>query len=79
VSGNAWVMASRSDGYIFMLCQQRKRGTPAVIIAGCRYFTMAAARKHWAKTRGGTKLGDETMAILDYFEVRAKIEGWKLS
>ena len=39
------------------------------IHAGCRVFdNMADARNHWSTTRGGTKLGDETMRILDYME-----------
>jgi carbonic anhydrase/acetyltransferase-like protein (isoleucine patch superfamily) len=62
--------ASRSDGYDFIYVPD-KDGIMRVI-AGCRYFTMEEARKHWEKTRGGTPLGDETMDILDFLEKRVK-------
>jgi hypothetical protein len=46
------------------------------IVAGyCRDFTMQEAREHWARTRGGTPLGDETMCILDHIERVAIIRG----
>ncbi|MBZ0171138.1 MAG: hypothetical protein K8E66_02040 [Phycisphaerales bacterium] len=46
--------------------------------AGCRDFTtFNEARKHWQKTRGGTKLGIETMAILDALEQIAVLEDQK--
>jgi hypothetical protein len=44
------------------------------VIAGCRYFTMEEARQHWQQTRGGTPLGNETMAILDAIEALAKVK-----
>ena len=48
------------------------------IRAGCRVFgCMADARDHWEKTRGGTPLGEETMAILDAMEAIAATKGWK--
>lgn len=53
----------RSDGYQFAI------GDTGSVHAGCRVFsTMAEAREHWTQTRGGTPLGDETMAILDFLE-----------
>lgn len=59
----------RSDGYQFVM---NKDGG---IRAGCRVFAnMAEARNHWAETRGGTPLGDETMAILDALETLDKIK-----
>ena len=56
--------ATRADGYEFSLwdCQEG-----FFITAGCRWFTLEAARQHWTATRAGTPLGDETMAILDFF------------
>jgi len=56
----------RSDGYVFAAYP----GTDGLIrvTAGCRYFTLAEAREHWTRTRGGTPLGEETMQILDYLE-----------
>lgn len=45
------------------------------INAGCRNFTLEQARAHWQRTRGGTKLGDETMLILDYIERMARVRG----
>jgi hypothetical protein len=55
----------RSDGYFFWIT-----GTAAnpIVRAGCRTFTFPEARQHWQATRGGTPLGDETTAILDYLE-----------
>jgi len=53
----------RSDGYHFVM------GASRSIHAGCRVFiSLAEAREHWNRTRGGTKLGRETMLILDYLE-----------
>ena len=72
VSGDAWVSGKarvsgimRSDGHCFVAvpCADGERR----VIAGCRYFTYAEAMKHWNKTRKGTPLGDETMAILEYY------------
>ena len=57
----------RSDGYLFYLAHD---GDDYRVIAGCRNFTFTRAREHWTKTRGGTALGDETLAILDYLESR---------
>jgi uncharacterized protein YjbI with pentapeptide repeats len=56
--------ATRSDGWEFFLwhCEDG-----FFIKAGCRFFTLAESRKHWKKTRGGTRLGDETMDILAMF------------
>jgi len=58
----------RSDGYQFAI------GETSSVHAGCRVFsTMAEAREHWTLTRGGTPLGDETMAILDFLEKMAEL------
>ena len=83
-SGNAWVSgnaqvygmnitAVRSDGYTFTVAP-----TPegARIIAGCRYFTFDEARLHWTKTRVGTSLGDESLALVDHLERMAVIRGF---
>ena len=59
--------ATRSDGYTFTIAPSASGGY--WITAGCRRFrTLAEARAHWMATRGGTLLGEETMAILDYLE-----------
>jgi hypothetical protein len=78
VSGNARVsgvvlLATRSDGYNFVAVP-----TPdgPRIIAGCRYFTFADARVHWSATRGGTQLGDESLALVDFLERMATIRGF---
>ena len=78
VSGNAWVygkitVGTRSDGYTFLIAP-----TPdgPRIIAGCRYFTFDEARAHWTKTRGGTQLGEESLALVDHLERMAKIRGF---
>ena len=62
----------RSDGY--RLVGWIKDGE-LQIRAGCRNFTIPEAREHWARTRGGTPLGDETMCILDHIEAVARIRG----
>ena len=63
--GDQWVIqgATRSDGYQFLLTNFRAKGVR--LKAGCRDFTMPEAYRHWPTTRGGTPLGDETIAILD--------------
>jgi len=45
------------------------------VVAGCRDFTIADARKHWEVTRAGTALGNETFAILDCLEAVQKARG----
>jgi len=62
----------RSDGYRFV---GWVKGGVLQIRAGCRNLSITEAREHWAKTRGGTQLGDETMVILDHIEQVAKIRG----
>ena len=78
VSGDARVygkitVATRSDGYTFLIAV-----TPdgPRIIAGCRYFTFDEARAHWTETRGGTQLGEESLALVDHLERMAKICGF---
>jgi len=49
-------------------------GKTGSVHAGCRVFdTMADARAHWSTTRGGTPLGVETTAILDFLETMAAL------
>lgn len=38
------------------------------IKAGCRWFTAAEAREHWRRNRGGTKLGEERLELVDFIE-----------
>lgn len=72
VSGYARVYGvKRSDGYAF--CYVPDKDGVMRVIAGCRYFTMEEARKHWQQKIGGTPLGDETMAILDFLEESSKV------
>ena len=54
--------ANRSDRYTFAAFRDDTGNIR--IHAGCRRFTIDEAREHWSRTRGGTPLGDETMAIL---------------
>jgi hypothetical protein len=73
VYGDAQVSGvMRSDGYCF--CYVPDAEGVFRVIAGCRYFTMDEAKEHWQKTRGGTPLGAETMAILDAFEALQKVK-----
>jgi len=64
----------RSDGYRFLMILDSGERR---ILAGCRNFTVPEAREHLRRTRGGTKLGDETYAILDHMENIAALRGWK--
>ena len=58
----------RSDGYQFVM------GAGRSIHAGCRVFvSLAEAREHWQTTRGGTKLGTESLLILDQIEALAAL------
>ena len=63
--GEQWVIQGqhRSDGYPFFL-QKLTGDSEPMVKAGCRHFTLAQAEAHWTKTRGGTKLFDETRAIV---------------
>ena len=64
----------RSDRYQFLLVRP-KAGAPEVL-AGCRRFTLAQARAHWAASRGDTQLGLESQALVDHLERLAVIRGW---
>ena len=66
----------RSDGFRF-IASKSKDGT-LMIKAGCRFFSIADAREHWTKTRGGTQLGNESIALLDHAERMASILGWNV-
>ena len=72
VSGGI-ICATRSDGYTFLAAPTIKKDGLIRIIAGCRYFTFAEGRAHWNATRGGTPLGEESLAILDHLERMAKV------
>lgn len=64
-SGKTIKSASRSDGFMFLLKDCGEDGY--LMEAGCRWFTMAEAEKHWTETRLGTDLGNETFDILRLF------------
>ena len=61
----------RSDGYDFFI--HTTAPEHPVVIAGCRYLSIPDARQHWIKTRSGTRLGDESLALLDHGEAMAAI------
>ena len=64
----------RSDGFRFV-GNKANDGT-IMVKAGCRFFSIADARAHWTTTRGGTQLGNESLALLDHIERMAGILGW---
>ncbi len=70
-------LGQRSDGYAFFLMNLTGEGWR--IKAGCRNFTVAEARTHWQTTRGGTRLGNESLAIVDHAERIAAIRGYDLN
>ncbi len=63
---------ARSDGYEFFA---HIRYSKLWIKAGCRYFTVADARKHWRDTRAETPLGDESLQLVKNAVALAKIRG----
>ena len=66
--------ANRSDGYDFRLLLMADGSWR--VLAGCRFFTIAEARTHWTTTRGGTTLGEESLALVDHLERMGRIAGW---
>jgi hypothetical protein len=71
---NIIVGGTRSDGYQFLLFKEENG--ELMLRAGCRYFTIADARKHWTNTRNGTQLGNESFCLVWQLEEMAKIIGW---
>ncbi|WP_293880500.1 pentapeptide repeat-containing protein, partial [Sphingomonas sp.] len=69
-----WIIqgATRSDGYVFFL-QKLKDDKEPMVKAGCRYFTLSDAEKHWVATRGKTLLGQETETIVRNLVMLARI------
>lgn len=66
-SGKVVKTATRSDAYTFEL---RDCGAEGYMLqAGCRWFTMTEAHRHWVATRIGTDLGHETFDILQLFNL----------
>ena len=68
------VGGNRSDGYAFFAI--REPDGPVMIRAGCRYLTISAAIDHWTKTRGDTRLGYESLALVEHLRRMACIAGW---
>jgi hypothetical protein len=67
---------ARSDGYFFSLCVCCLGGD--VVVAGCRSFTIEQYRQHVADNYAGKPKAAETLAILDFLEVRRDqiFAGW---
>ena len=65
---------TRSDGWEFFA--HLSNGS-IWIKAGCRYFTITDAAKHWHDTRGDTQLGDESQQLLNNARAIVKIRGMK--
>ena len=68
------VGGNRSDGYAFFAI--REPDGLVMIRAGCRYLTISAAIDHWTKTRGDTRLGYESLALVEHLRRMACIAGW---
>ena len=70
---------SRSDGYAFMLTNIEGEGWR--IKAGCRNFTLAAAKAHWSKPRddGKAERNAESLLIVEQLLALAKLRGWEVS
>lgn len=65
VSGTL-LTANRSDGYTFAIFKCQDGQTR--ITAGCRYFTIPEAINHWTNTRGGTRLGKESIMLVNHLQ-----------
>jgi hypothetical protein len=76
--GEQWIIQgqTRSDGYAFFL-QRLNADAEPMIKAGCRYFTIEQAQKHWETTRKGQKLLEETRAIVRAMVDTMHIRGLK--
>ena len=72
---NLIVGGQRSDGYRFL---GYKTDTGLMVQAGCRYLSAKDAKLHWRKTRKGTPLGKESLALVDCLVACAKAAGWKI-
>jgi len=67
-------IAYRADGHTFYLLDTIEGGWR--VAAGCRFFTMDEAWRHWGQTRGNTPLRDESLDILTMFELHiARVDG----
>ena len=64
--------AARADGYEFFLWPTDAGWR---VKAGCRFFDMDEAWRHWEGTRGGTALGDESLDILTMIELHIQRAG----
>ena len=64
--------ATRADAHEFFLWPTNAGWR---VMAGCRFYTIDAAWKHWERTRGGTALGDESLDILTMFELHIQRAG----
>ena len=73
--GDQWVIqgSTRSDGHPFMLSHLTNE--PVLVKAGCRSLEPSEAVEHWTKTRGGTPLGDESLAIVAHLLDLQRIRG----
>ena len=71
---NLIVGGNRSDRYAFFAIREPEG--PVMIRAGCRYLTISAAIDHWTKTRGDTRLGYESLALVEHLRRMACIAGW---
>ena len=84
MTGEAYVFSNTFVNYAIMGARVRSANTALryyfynnlMVRAGCRYFSIADAREHWAKTRGDTVLGDESQALVSHLEAMARIAGW---
>jgi uncharacterized protein YjbI with pentapeptide repeats len=76
--GEQWIIQgpTRSDGYAFFLMRLKDEKEP-MVRAGCRWFTLADARKHWNATHKDIQLGNESLDILIWLERAMNLRGLK--
>ena len=71
-SGRVPITVIRSDGLTFAVVKRANDAT--TIRAGHRYFSISDARAHCAANHADTKLGKESLVILDFLERISWIE-----
>jgi Pentapeptide repeats (8 copies) len=72
---NLIIGGQRSDGHRFL---GYKDDNILMIRAGCRYFTVKDAIKHWKTTRGKTQLGKESLLLVAHLVATAKLLKWRI-
>lgn len=66
-----WSFGPSIDGYIFYAVKHPDN--VVMIKAGCRWFSSEEAISHWLKSRGGTAIGEQRIAIVNFLVQQARL------